>query len=777
MRKRTHAAAVWLSTCKVTSEFLNKCLKLTWVWLFLGAMGLAVLPAQAQGIPGLFQAAEKSASPSTATAASERNGSEAGKLTAEAEEMTDLYLDRALMARDAARNMIKMAPGLPGSVTEMLREKGGDDGLGWISATLLVTVVGVVIGGFFMRLVERWGLRQFAHLLQRENRHRADRIAYLFLRALVMLISIAAFTVVSALVLLFLSRGPAVAHQSAMILLGVTTLFLVVRTVYLSLLAPFEDRARMVRLSNADARAIYRSLLAGTAVISVFFAAMTLMSRLGLERDALKLTQIAAALASALILIWIVTAHRAPIRGLIMGEAGEEAPFLRRMAAKSWHMLAAGYFLVAVLISAGRILLDLPSATGLVIAPIEALLSAGIVYGVLALVIDRLLLPRLDSDLSQTAIAEDIHRAEQTEGAEEDPAATMAQARALAEDREKRRAPFRNLLNHGAGILSAFTGLEILVHAWGSSSGRESLLEGFSDVLLVVFLGYMAYRAVEIAIDRHMESDGGGQGHNDEQEIGGTGESRIATLLPIFRNFLLITIVVIAGMVALSQLGVNIAPLFAGAGVIGLAVGFGAQTLIRDIFSGAFYLIDDAFRKGEYIDIGSAKGVVEKISIRSMQLRHHRGALTTIPFGEIQRVENYSRDWAIMKLAFRVTYDTDVELMRKIIKKFGQQLLDDPYYGPMFLQPLKSQGITSMEDSAMVARVKFTTKPGKQFELRKVVYAGLQDLFEKNGIKFAHRQVTVRVADYSDGSNPPDARAVAAGGAAVRAIEQEEAGH
>jgi small-conductance mechanosensitive channel len=130
-------------------------------------------------------------------------------------------------------------------------------------------------------------------------------------------------------------------------------------------------------------------------------------------------------------------------------------------------------------------------------------------------------------------------------------------------------------------------------------------------------------------------------------------------------------------MVVLSELGVNIAPLFAGAGVVGLAVGFGAQTLIRDIFSGAFYLIDDAFRKGEYIDIGSAKGVVEKISIRSMQLRHHRGALTTVPFGEIQQVENFSRDWAVMKLAFRVTYDTDVDKMRKIIKKFGKELLED----------------------------------------------------------------------------------------------------
>ncbi|SHM24595.1 Small-conductance mechanosensitive channel [Roseibium suaedae] len=733
--------------------------------------GIGASHSQAQGIPGLFsKMAAKSEAPATAATPTEAPVAVA---EADMEEMTDLYLDRGLAARDAARNIFAIAPDLPGSVGEMLRAKGDNGTLDWIGTTLFVTAIGFAIGGFFMRLVGKWGLRQFDNLLRRDNRHRSDRIAYLFLRAVAMLISIVAFVVVSGAVLLALSRGPAVAHQSAMILLGVAALFLVVRVVYMGLLSPYDARARMVRLSDQEAGSLYRALLFGTAVTGLFFALTTLMSRLGLEPDALKLTQVASAFACSMILVWIVIAFRSPVRALIEGEAGAQAPMWRRLLAKGWHFIAAGYFIAAFLISSVRILLSLPSATGLVIAPIEALLVTGIAYGIFVLIIDRLLLPRLDTELSETGIAQDIRRAEQTEGADEDPAATIAQARALAEDREAQRAPFRNLLDHGAGILAGFVGLEVLLKSWSGAAGKESLLEEFSDVLLVAFLGYMAYRAVEIAIDRHINSSEKGDGHNDEQEIGGAGESRIATLLPIFRNFLLITIVVIAGMVALSQMGVNIGPLFAGAGVVGLAVGFGAQTLIRDIFSGAFYLIDDAFRKGEYIDIGRAKGVVEKISIRSMQLRHHRGALTTVPFGEIQRVENYSRDWAIMKLAFRVTYDTDVELMRKIVKKFGQQLLDDPYYGPMFLQPLKSQGIMSMEDSAMVARVKFTTRPGKQFELRKVVYAGLQDLFEKNGIKFAHRQVTVRVADV-DGALTPEQRA-AAGGAAVRAIEEEEA--
>ena len=203
----------------------------------------------------------------------------------------------------------------------------------------------------------------------------------------------------------------------------------------------------------------------------------------------------------------------------------------------------------------------------------------------------------------------------------------------------------------------------------------------------------------------------------------------------------------IAGMVILSNMGFDIGPIFAGAGVVGIALGFGAQTLIRDVFSGAFFLLDDAFRKGEYVEINSTRGTVEKISVRSFQLRHHLGALHTIPFGEVKQLTNYSRDWMMTKLPLRVTYDTDVEKVRKLIKELGQSLLEDPQIGHEFMEPLKSQGVYKMEDSAMIIRVKFMTKPGKQFVIRKKVHESIQELFAEAGIRFAHKEVTVRLAD------------------------------
>lgn len=714
----------------------------------------------------------------TPTAVTEANEEGGGALF----ETVDAFADEAEKARDVLRSIVLKIPTIHGSMVETLRAQGGEQGMGWIPATLTSIAISMLFGLAASTLLARWGRRQFAGMYRPDVYARADKIIYLYLRGILMIVGVGLFFLVSAIAFLIIGGEAEAARETAQVVLSMTAAFLALRIVWLNVLAPDTDTHRLIDLSNQEASGLYRSLLAGGAVSLTAVGFCLWMERLGLSPDIHKIALIAASAISMVILSVIALVYRRVISRLIRGEAKGQAPLWRRALASVWHLLAILYFVVAWSISSVRILLELPSASGLVAAPLQVLLLSAIVYGLLVLVIDRLLLPRLDTTAAQARIAEDIQRSEETEGVEDDPESTMAQAHAEAAEREAGRSPFRDLLDRGAAILVLFGSLDLLASLWGLQlDGGGSLVGSFLEVLLVVFLGYMSYEAVKIVIDRQIAKESPAD-KDEEAEVGGAGESRIATLLPIFRNFLLITIVVIAAMVVLAELGVNIAPLFAGAGVVGLAIGFGAQTLIRDIFSGAFYLIDDAFRKGEYIDIGSAKGVVEKISIRSMQLRHHRGALTTVPFGEIQQVENFSRDWAVMKLAFRVTYDTDVDKMRKIIKNFGQELLADEYYGPMFLAPLKSQGILSMEDSAMIARVKFTTKPGKQFELRKIVYAGLRDLFEQNGIKFAHRQVTVRVAG-SDEEEPgpmtPAAAKAAAGAAAASGMldgELQEAG-
>jgi small-conductance mechanosensitive channel len=266
-------------------------------------------------------------------------------------------------------------------------------------------------------------------------------------------------------------------------------------------------------------------------------------------------------------------------------------------------------------------------------------------------------------------------------------------------------------------------------------------------------------------VDEEGEPGGGG-------DAGGLGGTRLETVLPILRIFVKITVIVMAVLLSLSALGVDIGPLIAGAGVVGIAIGFGAQSLVRDIVSGLFFLMDDAFRVGEYVSIDAIRGTVERISIRSFQLRHHNGMVHTIPYGEIKSLTNYSRDWAIMKFELRVPYETDIDNVRKIIKNIGIEMQDDPVYGVNMLMPLKSQGVNRMDDSALIVRCKFTAVPGQQFLIRREAFVRIQRAFEENGIHFAPRRVLVESVGPA-GSPAADATAIAA---AAGAMDQEPPG-
>jgi small-conductance mechanosensitive channel len=219
--------------------------------------------------------------------------------------------------------------------------------------------------------------------------------------------------------------------------------------------------------------------------------------------------------------------------------------------------------------------------------------------------------------------------------------------------------------------------------------------------------------------------------------------SRLKTILPLVQRALQVTILTIAALMILSAFGVSVGPLLAGAGVIGLAVGFGSQTLVKDLISGLFFLLDDAFRIGEYIEIEGFDGEVERINVRSLSLRTPLGAIHTIPFGGINAVANYSRDWAMVKLEFRVTYDTDMNKVKKIFRKIGEDLMQDPELGPGFLQPFKFQGVKALEETGILFRGKFMTLPGAQFQIRKAIFERVQKDFKEQGIKFAQRRVQV----------------------------------
>ncbi|WP_027997818.1 mechanosensitive ion channel family protein [Sinorhizobium arboris] len=232
--------------------------------------------------------------------------------------------------------------------------------------------------------------------------------------------------------------------------------------------------------------------------------------------------------------------------------------------------------------------------------------------------------------------------------------------------------------------------------------------------------------------------------------------TRLRTLLPILRNFLAAFIAVVAGMMVLSGLGVEVGPLIAGAGVFGVAIGFGSQTLVKDIISGIFYMMDDAFRVGEYIQSGSYKGTVESFSIRSVKLRHHRGPVFTVPFGSLGAVQNMSRDWVIDKFLINVSYDSDVAKVKKVVKGVGAALLEDPELAPMIIETVKMKGVEQFGDYGITLSFAMKTMPGHQTQVRRRAQAMIKEAFKTHGIQFA--SPTVQVAG-DDAQSAPAAAA------------------
>jgi small-conductance mechanosensitive channel len=331
--------------------------------------------------------------------------------------------------------------------------------------------------------------------------------------------------------------------------------------------------------------------------------------------------------------------------------------------------------------------------------------------------------------------------------------------------------PLIGALRRCVRLVSVLVVARILVETW--LVGQLELLtpedwqrtsRAFVGAATVVLGGYLLWEALRFWLDGKFASRPGFTPGSapGEDEVEAAPASRLVTLMPLFRVLIAITILVFTALVALSELGVNTAPLIAGASIFGLAISFGSQALVRDIVSGIFFIADDAFRIGEYIDTGKLKGTVEAISVRSVKLRHQNGQVHTIPFGQLLSVTNFSRDWATVKFNLRLVRDVDVERVRKTVKKIGQEMLADPELGRELIQPLKLQGVADVLDNAIVVRLKFTARPVKPNWVQREALKRIVRAFAESGIAFASNAVTVQTTAGPDpGTDPAHAAAAA----------------
>jgi moderate conductance mechanosensitive channel len=480
------------------------------------------------------------------------------------------------------------------------------------------------------------------------------------------------------------------------VVLGYLLVFLIVRLVLVLgrvLLAPGAERFRVIPMATASAQFwfVWSTILVGWFA----FARITLdlLAVLGVSRPAGYLVGLLCGVVLVGLTLYVVWRHPARQSG---------APARRGHRLGAW-LLSAYVIVVWLLLFTGS---AVPFYVGVIL----------------------LLLP-IALRCVHLAVAH-VLRPEGSEAADAVPSLT-----AVTIERGLRA----TLLIGGAYLIAWLLGLDFAAMTMRDTLATR-LLRGAINAVAIVLLADFAWHLARAWIDcRLVEASASGEADADEMRRRG----RLRTLLPILKNVLLVVLVVMAVLMALAALGIQVGPLIAGAGVVGVAIGFGAQTLVKDIISGMFYLLDDAFRVGEYIISGSYKGTVESFSLRSIKLRHHRGYLYTVPFGELGAVQNMSRDWVIDKLSISVTYDTDLDKAKKIIKQIGKELQADPELTPHIIETLKMQGVEQFGEFALQIRLKMMTKPGEQFVIRRRAYGMIKKAFAENGIKIALPTVTV----------------------------------
>jgi small conductance mechanosensitive channel len=307
--------------------------------------------------------------------------------------------------------------------------------------------------------------------------------------------------------------------------------------------------------------------------------------------------------------------------------------------------------------------------------------------------------------------------------------------------RARRRSPYlTRLLRFCGTLLTLFIWLfffELAARLWGVSLAAvveenvaaRGIAHAVTAIVATVFIAWLLWILVDTAITEALNP---GSSRNKSRNP----STRARTMLPLVRNVLLVSIMTIAGIVTAANLGINVTPLLAGAGVIGLAIGFGAQSLVTDLITGLFIIIEDTISVGDWIDVdGGHAGTVEHLSIRTVRLRDGQGAIHAIPFSQIKIVKNLSRDFAYAVFEVRMSFSTDVDEITQMIREVGADLMADFRYRREMLGPIEVWGLDRFDPNWMVVKGQIKTRPLQQWSVARAFNARLKRKMDEAGIE------------------------------------------
>lgn len=302
------------------------------------------------------------------------------------------------------------------------------------------------------------------------------------------------------------------------------------------------------------------------------------------------------------------------------------------------------------------------------------------------------------------------------------------------------KARLLNLAHGVARIILAVAFIEILGQIWGfslfefaqSNSLGRAIGESLSSIGLIFMVTWMLWVVLDTAIQEALKAP---LNHRSSRQP----STRIKTILPLLRNAIKIILVVICAITTMANLGINVAPLLAGAGVVGLAIGFGSQQLVQDVITGLFIIIEDTFSIGDWVVLSTGhSGTVESLTIRTVRLRDGKGFVHSVPFGQIKAVTNQSRQFAYAFFSVQFTYDSDIDSALSLIREVGQSITEDILLKSNLQGPLEVFGVDRMDLNGVVLTAQFRTSSGGQYSVGRAFNERLKKLVDKSDdVRFA----------------------------------------
>lgn len=626
--------------------------------------------------------------------------------------------------KEASRQLVVAADALGNTpaLVASLMDKAADSKIRQRWIDLIAKVALILIAGAIMERLVRFLLRRPRRALEeRETDSLLVRLPLLAGRTALDLVPLAAFAT-AAYVAVPLAHA---SDQGQVIALTLMNAYLIVcglLALARMVLAPAVTTLRVLPLNDITANYlfIWTRRLVGLSVFGFFFAEVSLV--LGLPAGGYRgLLHVLGMLITSLTVVFLLQ-NRAPVATWIRGgERTRRAGHVLTRFADIWHVLAVLYTVAFF---------------GVWVLGIEGgfeYLARATAISAIILIVARLFIKGLERVLDKSfAIRPEIR----------DRFPTL-------KERANRYLPaMRQLLRWTVGLLTAFAILEtwgVNALGWLETPLGERFAQSAFSIVAVIILALVLWEVVNNGVEHYL-------GKTDTEGNVVQRSARTRTLLPLLRKAIFIVLAVLVSLIVLAEIGIEIGPLLAGAGVLGLAFGFGAQTLVKDIITGLFILIEDTIAVGDYVGVSGHEGTVESLSIRTIRLRDPAGSVHTVPFSDVGTVLNYTKDYSIVVLNIGIAYRENVDEVMKVIEDIGQEMAEDQMLARDILAPLEVQGLQSLDDSAVVIRARIKVKAGSQWGMKREFNHRMKNRFDELGIEIPFPQQAITFGEDREGN-------------------------